>query len=129
MYIGIAEVCKSEKKLGAESSIEGVELSIGGGARATPKVYKLTPVATAHTVIRYKVYWRSSALARWLATATWKDFWQQTIEWENIESQNIAKQNNKLSMVKILNGVLNTKNADAQIIVVQTIGRKVPNAN
>ena len=30
---------------GAESTIAGAELSIGGGgARATPKVYKLTPL-------------------------------------------------------------------------------------
>ena len=29
---------------GAESTIEGAELSIGGGPRATPKVYKLTPL-------------------------------------------------------------------------------------
>ena len=29
---------------GAESTIAGAELSIGGGARSTPKVYKLTPM-------------------------------------------------------------------------------------
>ena len=45
MDIGIAEVHKSEKKHlgeGGESSIEGAELSIGGGG--TPKLFKLTPV-------------------------------------------------------------------------------------
>ena len=31
---------------GAESTIAGAELSIGGGARATPKVYKLLPMLT-----------------------------------------------------------------------------------
>ena len=39
--------CANLKKTwgGGESNIEGAELSIGGGgARATPKVYKLTPV-------------------------------------------------------------------------------------
>ena len=38
MDIGIAEVRKSEKKhWGAESNIEGAELSIGGGAEGHPK--------------------------------------------------------------------------------------------
>ena len=44
MDIGIAEVRKSKKNIaGAESTIGGAELSIGG-PRATPKVYKLTPM-------------------------------------------------------------------------------------
>ena len=52
MDIGIVEVrISGEKKtLGAESSIEGAELSIGG-PRVTPKVYKLTPVALSSKVI------------------------------------------------------------------------------
>ena len=50
MDIGIAEVRKSEKALGGGGREQhlGAELSIGGGgegARAPPKVYKLTPVS------------------------------------------------------------------------------------
>ena len=48
MDIGIPQVRKSGKKnigRGTKSNIEGAVLSIrGGGARAAPKVYKLTPV-------------------------------------------------------------------------------------
>ena len=39
---------KKKNIRGAESSIEGAELSIGG-PRATPKVYKLTPVLITPT--------------------------------------------------------------------------------
>ena len=41
---------------GGESNIEGAELSIGG-SRATPKVYKLTPVSRglpAHVALSFK---------------------------------------------------------------------------
>ena len=45
MDIGIAEVRKSKKNIeGDESTIAGAEIWIGG-PRATPKVYKLTPMS------------------------------------------------------------------------------------